>query len=192
MGKKRSSSPVKEGSNKKSKLNSSSTKKAITKTQDILKDYFHGKDLENIERICKEATKDDPPVIFLWKEITPLIAEIEEILEIKAHHLHEIKPPFPLPDPLTPETYKRALLNYIRVPGAALPQNNGCLPCTAGEVGLVSGRAVGLSFHPWFLAFSEARGNNAFPLAEIMVPIPRSNKLSKACESAPFGVPMWV
>jgi hypothetical protein len=186
------SSPTASPKKKARKVKSSAAENSNDKPVSILQEFFRGEELLNIQSLWKDASEDDPPVIFLRREVTPLLDEIAEIVDNEAHHMHNMVMPFPLPNPLTPETYKAALLNYLRAPGAAAPQSNGCFPCTGGQVGVVGGRAVGLSVHPWFLAYSNARGNEAFPLAEIMVPRPRSTMLMKACESVPHGVPMWA
>ncbi|KAJ8556976.1 hypothetical protein ON010_g8989 [Phytophthora cinnamomi] len=87
---------------------------------------------ENILKLVVHAD-DDPPVIFGWQFVQEFVEAIAAAYsDYEADGATVPTPPFAIPDPLTRESFKKALLDYARV-GTADPFGTTCLPCTASD-----------------------------------------------------------
>ncbi|POM61422.1 Inositol-3-phosphate synthase [Phytophthora palmivora] len=96
--------------------------------------------------------------------------------------------PLPIPDPLTRESSKEALLDYARV-GTADPFGTTCLPCTASEFGRAIGRLVDLNHYPWTHYIIRVGGTgNVLPVSDLCVPKARTNTLEPALDPRPNGL----
>ena len=96
-------------------------------------------------------SEDDPPVEFGWLHIEPFVQQV--ILAAPP----AIPCPVLLPAALTVETFKTALPNLVRVPGAATrPQNHrrgtSVIPGDQEQYSPAITTATMLNFDPWFHA----------------------------------------
>ncbi len=102
-----------------------------------------------------------------------------------------IRCPFTLPAPLTVETFKTALLNYLREPSALTqPIGTSVLPGTQGQFSVALTGAVGLNFDAWFLAVAGSAAG-LVPIAEVLC----LNESCVATAISPFvkaaGARLW-
>jgi hypothetical protein len=118
-----------------------------------------------VTAICETATKDDPPLIFGWRNVRAFVESIPHV---------NMFPPFALPQNPTEDQFKAALMNFVRMPGSSPPQGLFVLPCTIHEITQVCGDLALLDKDPWFIAVA-ARNPHAVPLASLVAPVPRGN-----------------
>ena len=122
--------------------------------------------------------EDDPPIIFGWENVEQFVAAINT-----ARHADPAPPALP-PGLVLPVNnvnvldFKRALLQYARVPNAAQPIGTTALPCTQAQFGTCIAILSLLSVDPWILHIIEHGGGvNILPVAFMYIPRARSNTL---------------
>ncbi|KAE9007836.1 hypothetical protein PR003_g16374 [Phytophthora rubi] len=158
----------------------------------LLKDVLRGNGEKHLyDKILKLAVHadDDPPLIFGWKFVHEFVQAIHDANNQAAGGGAAVPPcPFPLPDPLTRESFKEALLNYARI-GRADPLGTTCLPCSAPEFSRAATRLGYLSLHPWTLHIVGVGGaGNVLPVANVYVPKARTDTLKPAVDPIPNDV----
>jgi hypothetical protein len=89
-----------------------------------------------VTTICKAAKKDDPPLIFGWRNVRAFVESIP--------HVNNLPAPFPLPQNPTEDQFKVALLHFVRATGSSLPLSTFVLPCTIHEITQVCGNLARL------------------------------------------------
>eukprot|EP00250_Pteridium_aquilinum_P008146 c17714_g1_i1 orf=225-764(-) len=142
-------------------------------------DHFH-----TIKALCKGA-EDDPPLIFGWENVHDFVAQIANLVAPPAQL------PFPLPVPLTVQSFKQSLLNYIKGPNnPSLTVGTTAIPCTQAQAIICSHRAGLLQLDPWFQAVANMGG--CTPIAILYVPRPRSTTLDECMSQVPPpAAPLW-
>ncbi|GMF26898.1 unnamed protein product [Phytophthora fragariaefolia] len=136
-------------------------------------------------------TEDEPPVIFGWKHVQEFVeAIITANVQADEGGGHVPDPPFPLPNLLTGESFKRALLAYanvMRVP----PLGTTCLPGQSpAEATWALQKLCELDFHPWTQHIIAVGGaDSVLPVAGVYIPRLGTNVLKVAITPRPHG--MW-
>jgi hypothetical protein len=152
--------------------------------RDFIKEYSYDDEVATgLLQLIAEATEDDPPLFFGWKNVNGFLASIAGV--------NNAAPPFPLPVPLTEDGFKSALLHHVRAGGAAAPQYNCVLPCSLVQSFVVVQKLGFLCFDNWFQRVAALQGHNMQPIAEIVVPRPRTPYVDKAVFSAPNLPQLW-
>ncbi|KAE9003475.1 hypothetical protein PF010_g14032 [Phytophthora fragariae] len=157
-----------------------------------LKDVLRGNGEEHLyDEIFKLAVHadEDPPLIFGWKFVREFVEAINNANNQAAGGGAAVPPcPFPIPDPLTRESFKEALVGYARV-GTANPLGTTCLPCSAPEFGCAVTRLGYLNFNPWTHHIIGVGGaGNVLPVADLYVPKAGTNTLEPAHDPSPNGL----
>jgi hypothetical protein len=127
------------------------------------------------------SENDDPPAVFIWRELEPFIASIIA--------LGDGAPPCPfeLPVPLNPDNLKRSILQYL-TPEGVIEQFGGVLPCTLAQLTVAVSKAIILCAMPWTVAVTENMAAENLPIAHVLVPVLRSNKMAQALSPVPQGL----
>ncbi|GMF54252.1 unnamed protein product [Phytophthora fragariaefolia] len=105
------------------------------------------------DKIMKLAVyaDDDPPWIFGWKFVHEFVQAVDDANNQAANGGAAVPAPparLNIPNPLTREAFKEALLLYARV-GRADPLGTACLPCEPSEFGQAVSLLDRLSDHAW-------------------------------------------
>lgn len=149
---------------------------------DAVVNSFSPDQRDKINQFIRDRGEDDPPVVFVWKNIHNFVRDIPQVVGQ------------PLPDWLhgngnpTVEDFKDAILSYLHIPEAAPPYERGILPCTVAQSSLVSGKLGWLEANPWMIAVAQVNPAESTPLAAVLVPQPRSNLMSHSYKSPPDGL----
>ncbi|KAK1938755.1 hypothetical protein P3T76_008830 [Phytophthora citrophthora] len=98
-------------------------------------------------------------------------------------------PPFQIPDSLTRDSFKRAILSYSQV-GAAGPYGLTCLPCDFPEVTTAAVRLERFDRHPWTQHIIGVGGaENVLPVGDLLMFKDRTDTLVPARE--PLSTSVW-
>ncbi|KAE9023928.1 hypothetical protein PR003_g12221 [Phytophthora rubi] len=159
----------------------------------LLKDVLRGNSEEHLyDDILKLAVHadEDPPLIFGWGFVQEFVQAINDANNQAANGGTAVPPsPFLIPDPLTRESFKEALLGYARV-GSADPLGTTCLPCSASEFGCAIGILGDLNFDSWTRHIIGVGGaENVLPIANLYVPKVRTDTLQRA--RVPRPIDLW-
>jgi hypothetical protein len=170
------------GNPKKKKISNASTEQKSLPAA-VIRDYYHNSELaDELIYICENATENDPPLIFLWKNVDRFVTAIPNVVGIN--------PPFQIAPNPSVSQFKAALLNYVRVPTSPPPVQEGAITCTVLEFSQTIANLARIETNDWFLAVANA-DPTAVPIAAIMAPIPRTNRIGDALTSPPGGVLFW-
>ena len=150
---------------------------------DTVQLFFPPELWHDIIAICSSSSEDDPAVVMLWNDLHPFLNTIPLAIINP--------PPFVLPVPLTADSFKDSLMNYVRVPGAAAPVFHAVFPCTGIECTELGNRLGWLFFDPWFHEVALAAPAGALPLASVVEPLPRSNTVAAVVHAPPGRPQIW-
>ncbi len=108
-------------------------------------------------------SENEASVLFDWTNVESFVQHV-----ISDPPPPSIICPFTLPAPLTVETFKAALLNYLLVPGAMTqPIGTSVIPGTQVQCCGALTSAVVLNFDPWFMAVAGSAAD-LVPIAELL------------------------
>jgi len=127
------------------------------------------------------AAEEDPPLLFSWLADNIL----RFILKVESLAPGGPLPPFPLPNPLSVDSFKAALVQLLRtaVPGTAHPIDDMCLPATVAQLAKLTAICSQVEHHRWFAAVDAvilppgaAPPGPATPFASLYTLRPRATK----------------
>lgn len=144
--------------------------------------YYDAEAANILIGLCKNVHDDNPPVIFLWKNVEKFVACIPNVVGIE--------PPFAIPLNATISDFKTRLLNYVRVQTSPPPVQEGAITCNVLEFSQTIANLTRIETDAWFLAVA-ASLPGTLPIAAVMTPIPRSNSLGSALTSPPGNAAFW-
>jgi hypothetical protein len=154
----------------------------LTKSSEIIINFYDNEAANILIDLCENAKKDDPPLIFLWKNVDKFVAAIPNVIGIN--------PPFDIPLNPTLSEFKIGLLNYVRVPTTPEPIQEGAIICTVLEFSQTIANLTRIETNDWFLAVA-ASAIDTLPIAAVMTPIPRSHSIGNALMSPPGNAAFW-
>jgi hypothetical protein len=154
---------------------------------------FDASDKASLNRLCQNFNvDDDPALIFIWRDLNPLLTAIREHVAADDNDPNAPVAPFQLPQPLTSVAFKNALMNHVQLPEAPLAVFNGALKCSPGGICQVSARLSNLCYDPWFEIISARIVNNGghVVIADIITPRTK-NDLELALQSPRDRPALW-
>jgi hypothetical protein len=147
---------------------------------DVLKKNGEESLFDQITDLVKVAKKD-PPLFFGWEKIEAFLNAVNT-----AQGVVPAPPPtLILPPNMDVHALKVALLNYVRMPGAAAPRGTSVLPCTQAQCCQCTAMLKELELHPWTQNIIAQGGANILPIATIFIPKPRSDTVEYAMSAGP-------
>uniref|UniRef100_K3X864 Uncharacterized protein n=1 Tax=Globisporangium ultimum (strain ATCC 200006 / CBS 805.95 / DAOM BR144) TaxID=431595 RepID=K3X864_GLOUD len=130
---------------------------------------------------------EERPIIFGWKMVHEFVEAIAAAYAQAALGDADpmSDPPFLIPQPLTIQSFKKALLSYART-GLANPLDTMCLPCDVSEYGRCLNKLDRLNGDAWFQCIVAVGGMRAaFPVAIVYVPKPCTETFQQVIDPRP-------
>ena len=131
------------------------TKEEAAQGEDLENVMQRNGDLEHLEKVIEVTeSEDDPPLVFGWIHIDRFVMQAIAAPPVApAAGGAAMMCPFALPVPLTVETFKTALLNYVREPVAATqPVGTSVIPGDHRQFAHAVSAVAELNSDPWFMA----------------------------------------
>ena len=147
------------------------TKEEAAQGEDLENVMQRNGDLEHLEKVIEVTeSEDDPPLVFGWIHIDRFVMQAIAAPPVApAAGGAAMMCPFALPVPLTVETFKTALLNYVREPVAATqPVGTSVIPGDHRQFAHAVSAVAELNSDPWFMAVAGSAAG-LVPIAEVLI-----------------------
>ncbi|KAL3666988.1 hypothetical protein V7S43_007933 [Phytophthora oleae] len=155
----------------------------------LLKDVLEANGEEHLYNKIVELSvhvEAEPPVIFGWQHVEEFIRAIETARTLAAGPGGEPLPaaPLGLPEVVTVQNFKEAVLDYATVPEALGRLNTTCLPCTMAQYGNVAARLAVLDLNLWIRRVLDV-AMQSMPIAFVYITRAQSRTLDRVMMRRP-------